>query len=429
MRDLASRLRSIVRQDAERQRSSPQVRELTYVADVEGGHDTERTASALGGAVHGSDASACVVVDRVWSADDRLGHRRVAGWTIDRDAPIALFDRRLEATPDWADHVVFFDVETTGLSGGAGTLAFLAGCGWFESDAFRIRQFFLSGPAGERAMLEALGEIFDDASLLVTFNGRSFDVPVMEMRWAFHRRATPTDGLPHFDMLPPARRLWGIDAEQNCSLTSLERSVLGVHRHGDVPGFEIPTRYFQFLRTGDATTVEGVLEHNRQDVISLAAVTSYALGLARGGPDVCRVPGEQLALGRLYERVADVERAARAYELASAPSTGDRAVRCQALARLAELRRRAQRYEEAAEVWRDVLALSEADVAATPMGRRATEALAIHHEHRARDLDAARRYAETLTSSSTGGAAARARHRLQRLERKLEKVEGSRIFD
>ncbi|HUL73324.1 MAG TPA: ribonuclease H-like domain-containing protein [Vicinamibacterales bacterium] len=429
MRDLASRLRRIVRQDAERERAAAPARELTYVADLEGGHDTGRTAAALGGAVHGSPGSACVVVDRSWSAGDRHGHREVGGWTIDAEAPIALFDPRLKSLSSWADRVVFFDVETTGLSGGAGTLAFLAGCGWFEGDGFRVRQFFLSGPAGEHAMLDALGAIFDEASLLVTFNGRSFDVPVMEMRWAFHRRATPTDDLPHLDMLPPARRLWGIDAEHSCSLTSLEQLLLGVHRHGDVPGFEIPTRYFQFLRTGDPATVEGVLEHNRLDVISLAAVTAHALRLARGGPEACRLPGEQLALGRLYERAGDADRALRSYELAGAAS-GHRGVRRQALARLAELKRRARQYDEAAAAWQDVLELSEAGEEGTPLERRATEALAIHHEHRVRDLDAARRYAEALTTSTAAGAATRAHHRLRRLDRKIKLgAEALKIFD
>ena len=111
---------------------------------------------------------------------------------------------------DWANRVVFFDLETTGLSGGAGTLAFLAGCGWFEGESFRVRQFFLGSPSGEQAMLRALGSIFDEASLLVTFNGRSFDVPLMETRWAFHRTDAASDGLPHFDMLPHVAAALGI---------------------------------------------------------------------------------------------------------------------------------------------------------------------------------------------------------------------------
>ncbi len=332
---------------------------------------------------------------------------------IDGGAPIALFDPRLAAHASWADRVVFFDIETTGLSGGAGTLAFLAGCGWFEGEDFRVRQFFLSGPADERPMLDALAGIFGDASLLVTYNGRAFDVPVMEMRWAFHRLAPPTGELPHFDMLAPARRLWG---EGDCTLSALERSLAGVHRIGDVPGFEIPTRYFQFLRTGDAGFIEGVLEHNRHDLVSLAVITSHALALARGGPDACRSAEEKLALARLYERAEDGERAARAYEIAS--NAGDRAIRRQALAGLAVLRRRERRFDEAAAAWQDVLALSPADDA-TRLGRRAAEALAIHHEHRARDLVTARRYAETLGADASGRAADEARHRLDRLNRKL----------
>ena len=210
-----------------------------------------------------------------------------------RHAPISLFDPRLAAHAAWAERVVFFDIETTGLSGGAGTLAFVAGCGWFEDDGFRVRQFFLSGPADERAMLDALADVFGAASLLVTFNGRSFDVPLIEMRWAFHRLDAPTDSLPHFDMLPPARRLWGGGRRR---LQPVVARAIALRRApvGDVPGFEIPTRYFQFLRTGDVRAIEGVLEHNRQDVVSLAAVTAHALGIARNGAEGCRVTGRAI---------------------------------------------------------------------------------------------------------------------------------------
>jgi uncharacterized protein YprB with RNaseH-like and TPR domain len=206
MRDLASRLRDIVRQNGPAP-GSP--RELTYVPDIEGGHDTDTVASALGGVAHRTEAGSCVVVERRWDGDAWHGRRRVGSMVPPPGASLGLFDSRLSGASEWARHVVFFDIETTGLSGGAGTLAFLAGCGWFEDDAFVVRQFFLSGPSGERAMLEALGEIFERTSLLVTYNGRTFDVPTMETRWAFHRTASPTDDLPHFDMLPPARRLGG----------------------------------------------------------------------------------------------------------------------------------------------------------------------------------------------------------------------------
>ena len=445
MRDLASRLRAIVQQDVKGRRApfsngsdeDDARRHLTSVPDL------DRTAAALGGNRHDVSDSACVVIDRMWDADRLHGRRRVGSYAIDSAAPLLLFDPRLAAIDDWASRVVFFDIETTGLSGGAGTLAFLAGCGWFERDGFKVRQFFLNGPAGEHAMLDALGRIFDDASLLVTFNGRTFDVPVMETRWAYHRRENPTADLPHFDMLPPARRLWKRPGDggrlpkgsplgdggclpkgtsvplDTCSLSSLERSVLGFHRLDDVPGFEIPARYFQFLRTGDATVIEGVLEHNRHDLVSLAGVMAHALRLAAEGPEACETPTEQIGLGRLYERAGDSSRALHAYGLAAASDTRD--VAAQALARLAVLLRREERHEESAAAWQGVLALASADhLDLTVLERRAAEALAIHHEHRARDLAAAKGYAKTLRAQATGRLAAEIDHRLGRLDRKMK---------
>ncbi len=176
------------------------------------------------------------MIDRTWDPWRSHGRRRIHECAIGPSAPVGLFDPRIAAVPDWASKLVFFDIETTGLSGGAGTIAFLAGCGWFGDEGFTVRQFLLTGPSGERALLELLEEVFDAASVLVTFNGRTFDVPTMEMRWAFHRQAAPTDDLPHFDMLPVARRLWGFRPSPegpgarvegpSCSLTALERSVL-----------------------------------------------------------------------------------------------------------------------------------------------------------------------------------------------------------
>ena len=419
MRDLASRLRSIVRQDHSGR--APVARELTYVPDaVSLSADPAQAAEALGGTLldpHGG----CVVIDRVWAADDWHGRRTVGSFRTRASAALALFDPRAGSVPGWADHVVFFDVETTGLSGGAGTLAFLAGCGWFEGDSFRVRQFFLGSPAGERAMLDALGSIFDEASLLVTFNGRTFDVPLMETRWAFHRTDAGSDAVPHFDMLPTSRRLWGQREDApgaGCSLSSLEQSLLGFHRVADVPGFEIPARYFHFLRTGDGAAVAGVIEHNRHDLLSLAGVMAHALSVAEDGPDACREACEQLGLGRLYERTGQGERALRAYELAAA--AGERDVRLQALARYALLLNRAGRHTEAAETWQRALDHARRYGAAPALERRAVEALAIHHEHRARDLHEAHRYAERLNRQASGQARQGAAHRLGRIQRKLE---------
>ncbi len=440
MRDLTTRLREIIRQNPH----PVPARELTYVPDLgaDGSEGVREVAARLGGTTYVAGTSGCVVLDRRWQAHDWHGRKQVSSFVLDAEAPIDLFDARAKTRADWSSRIVFFDIETTGLSGGAGTLAFLAGCGWFEDDGdFRVRQFFLVGPAGETAMLQALDEIFRAASLLVTYNGRSFDVPTMDTRWAFHRTDTPTGEVPHFDMLHPARRLWGRREEDlggrvgarfpatateapSCTLTALERAVLGFHRLGDVPGLEIPARYFRFLRTGNPSSIEGVLEHNRHDLISLAALTAHAVWLAREGPDACRDASEQAGLGRLYENAGDIERAAHAYECAA--TSGSAEVRRHALARLAVVLRRQQRHAEAAAAWQEVLDLAGGEGALTALDRRAALALAIHHEHRARDPRVAKRYADTLRTETTGRSRQDAEHRVDRLKRKIQTAKTDR---
>jgi uncharacterized protein YprB with RNaseH-like and TPR domain len=423
MRDLAARLRDIVRQDR-RTPHAPPAGELTYVADPDAREPVASAAEQLGGVPLAGGA--CVMVDRVYSGDLSHGRRRMGACLPSAGHPIRLFDERVSAVAEWWRRVVFFDIETTGLSGGAGTLAFLAGCGWFEGEDFKVRQFFLAGPSGERAMLEALAGVFGGASLLVTYNGRTFDVPFMETRWAFHRTTCPTDGLAHFDMLPPARRLWGRrDApadDAGCSLSALERAVLGFHRVDDVPGFDIPARYFQFLRTERAEAVEGVLEHNRRDIQSLAVLMAHALWMAGEGIDACREAHEVLALGRIYDRAGEHDRAQEAYDRAA--RIGDAGTRRQALAHLAIRLRRAGRHEEAADRWQQVLDLGPAEGRGSALDRRAAEALAIHHEHRRKDMTMARRYTAALQQQAAGSFRRDVERRMNRIERKLRARDG-----
>lgn len=422
-KDLTDRLRAIVRQIP--------VRELTYEPETTSGvvfqtptpDVVSGIAEALGGRAVVDGSASLIVIDRVFDATCSHGRWPIARSRPLADAPLSLFDARAGAVPGWATRPLFFDTETTGLSGGAGTIAFLAGLGWFEDGGFRVRQWLLTGQASERLLLRELSAALDDASLLVSYNGRTFDVPLMEMRWAFHRQPSPFDELPHFDMLPAARRLWsrretaveGGDA--SCSLSTLERDVLGFHRQGDVPGFEIPVRYFQFLRTGDHRLLDGVLDHHRHDIVSLAVLMAHALRMAGDGPDLCRDDHEVVALGGVFERAGLTERAVEAFERASC--SADRYVRAHACTRLGLMHRRAGRHDEAARAWAAVVEAAGGRRSLVALERAATEALAIHHEHRAGDLDAAKKFAESMRAQATGRAAAEARHRLARLERKL----------
>jgi len=466
--DLSSRLRAIV------QGGPPKpVRELTYEPDTggyEASMDLSRVGTILGGYPADTPFGQCLIVDRRYEADRFHGGIRIGECDVDDFASLAILDpslggqtpacraeapcqageRRLGG-PLGTRRTIFIDLETTGLSGGAGTVAFLVGCGYFDLGAFQVRQFLLTSFASERALLHAVADFFGGADLIVTYNGKTFDVPVMETRWLFHRLQMPLDSVPHFDMLHSARRLWrpraraGDPGDSGCRLTTLERTLFNVSRVGDVGGFEIPGRFFQFLRRGDPRPLEPVLEHNRLDLVSLAAVMARAVELARDGHVACRDGAEALALGRIYERAATDERSAdRVSVLARAESCYLRAaqsrtadVRAEALYRLALRHRRERRFAEAAAIWREVIELTEPRAVRRIGGlgalrHFAAEALAIHHEHRDRDLTSARELALFAVKEAEAEAnrprADSVRHRLARLNRKLAQKTNAQLF-
>lgn len=426
-----NRLREIVRGGPNR----PRPRELTYepVAGYETGADPRAVGEVLGGVPIATPAGPCLVIDRRYEAERWHGRVQVADCAVDDGEALRLLDRLLPPPEPSAgvSRVTFLDLETTGLSGGAGTVAFLVGCGWFDAGAFQVRQFLLTSFAAERALLAAVADVIDPASLIVTYNGKTFDLPVMETRWLFHRMETPFGGKRHFDMLHPARRLWrerrpgsgwrDRDDDGGCSLGALERRLIGFDRVGDVPGFEVPSRYFQFLRTGDPRPLEAVLEHNRLDLVSLAAVVARGAQVVQGGAAACASARESLAVGKMLERAGRLEAALACYRRASDGRSP--VIRADALFRLAVLMRREGRFEEAAGAWRRIAALEGATPGIEAMRRCALEALAIHHEHRAGDLAAARSFAlEALETDERPRWQAAVRHRLTRLDRKLARV-------
>jgi hypothetical protein len=326
------------------------------------------------------------------------------------------------------DDLWFLDLETTGLAGGAGTQAFLVGCARLDGNGFSVRQFLLPGFEHERALLIEVAAWAAAQGAMVTFNGKSFDVPLIETRYLFHRQPFPLEGRAHVDMLHPARRLWrargdwdgSVDA--SCSLGTLEKLLAGVHRVGDVPGFEIPSRYFQFVRNGDARPLEGVLEHNRLDLISLALVMARALTLVERGPSAATSPYECYGLARIYDRAGRHDDAEVAYGRAIehlARVGRDPDTWAHALRRLAYCRRRAGRWREAAQAWQELADLPRCPAA---LLLEAREGLAIYHEHRARDLDTARSHARLLVGEQAGTRRHdAAEHRLRRIERKLKR--------
>lgn len=166
----------------------------------------------------------------------------------------------------------FLDTETTGLVGGSGTYAFLIGVGRITSEGFKVRQFFMRQYAEERSLLAALSAHLEDFDVLVTYNGRAYDQPLLETRYRITRHKPPFSRLSHLDLLHGARRLWKLRLE-NCRLIQLEQEILGVYREGDLPGELIPYVYFEYLRNQEAQRLVPIFHHNAMDILTLACLT------------------------------------------------------------------------------------------------------------------------------------------------------------
>ena len=399
--------------------------ELTRVNDI------GRAAIILGGAVVERAEGVVIIVDTEYQAAALHGRLSIGHVTSIINDGLDAMKVMAEAWPSAKGidgRLLFIDLETTGLFGGAGTQAFLIGCAAVDGDCIRIRQYLLPGFEHERAVLAEVQAWSKNYGAFCTFNGRTFDVPLLETRYLFHRVPSAIGELPHLDMLHAARRLWrqrpmttGPDPDdQSCSLAVLEKHIAGLHRVGDVPGYEIPSRFFRFVRDGDARPLEAVLEHNRLDLLSLAAVLARAITLVTKGPAEARTAQEAYGLARVYERAGAYDNAEasllKTIEFAGRVGA-EPEVHGEALRRLAWIRRRARRVHEAADAWRELAALPRC---AASLRREAKEALAIHYEHRSKNLDVARQHALDLLSDLDANQV-RVRHRLDRLERKLSR--------
>lgn len=324
---------------------------------------------------------------------------------------------------------VFLDTETTGLAGGSGTYAFLVGLGFFQGTDFVVRQYFLRDYPEEDALLEAVGMDLKPCQVLVTFNGKSYDWPLLETRFRLSRRTPPLAGVPHLDLLHPARRIWR-DRLPQCSLTTLESHILGVVRQGDVPGSLIPQRYFDYLHTGDAGPLAEVAEHNRMDILSLVSLATW-LGRILTDPFSPTDDGELLcgddlfALGRLYLSRGSFPEGIRCLEVAR-----ERGLLTVSEARLqrelSTAYKRVREHQKALVLWQE-MAQGSGSLTLYPYLE-----MAKYYEHVAHNYQAAYQAAQQALSiaqrrRSMAGASAdgprrdieEVRHRLDRLERKL----------
>jgi uncharacterized protein YprB with RNaseH-like and TPR domain len=324
---------------------------------------------------------------------------------------------------------LFLDTETTGLAGGAGTLAFLVGIGYFSEDQFIIEQFFLRDPVEEAAMLAEIDRQVNLRNHLVTFNGQSFDVPLLESRYTLSRIAPSFGDKTHLDLLLPARRVWRSSLE-SCSLGSLEYHLLGVRREQrDVPGSVIPYLYREYLSAGGGDLnddMQRVMYHNLHDILSMVTLVARLM-------DVLVQPAnadEHFAAARYRERQGDREAAKAGYRAAlerleirdqklvdysnrSAPSSPISNLQSLSLRRLATCLKQECQYDEAATAWRQLADLGDVE---------AMVEMAKHHEWRAVDLPAALDYAKRARDNNTDPVLRPALdHRVARLTKKAKK--------
>jgi uncharacterized protein len=280
--------------------------------------------------------------------------------------------------------LVTLDTETTGLATAAGTLAFLVGVGAWAGGRLRVRQFLLPDHSAEAALLDALGQAIPADAWLVTYNGRSFDWPLLVGRYRLQRRDPPPLA-GHLDLLHVARRLWK-HRLGNARLATVEQAICRVDRYDDLPGALIPERYFTYLRERDASQLRGVIDHNRQDVVSLGLLLGTLARLAK--PDAWRRihPGDIGALGRGYARSGDRATALACLEAALASRgwdigfAGDGALWRRLAIDRARLLARLDRRDEALSAWLDIARRGGPGSAAAWLH------VARHREHVERDV-------------------------------------------
>lgn len=350
-----------------------------------------------------------------------------------------LADERMDASalrllmPDAPEEVadprqwLFLDTETTGIVGGSGTYAFMVGIAWWDAGGLEVEQFFMRDHSEEHALLVTLAERMTERSVLVTFNGKSFDWPLLETRYRMTRTLRPPVPRAHLDFLHPARNLWRLRIG-SVRLQELERHVLGWNRGADVASEFIPEIYFDFLRGGPPEPLVPIFLHNQMDLRGLAALSSRIVSLLSEADGQGKDGFELFGLSRICERRGEAKRARKHYEQALAadelPPETDRAAK-RSLARMAK---REGDHSLARDLWKGMLGNSRE-------GFEAYEQLAIYYERRLREPQRATlisrdALAELQRAKRLGAIAAgpyrqiRARfeRRLVRLERKAGRL-------
>ncbi|RMH76650.1 MAG: hypothetical protein D6681_21400 [Calditrichaeota bacterium] len=320
---------------------------------------------------------------------------------------------------------LFVDTETTGLAGGTGTYAFLIGIGHLELDHVVVRQYLLPDFSHEWLMLKHLDQALQGFRFTVTFNGKSFDLPLLRTRYLMNRMIPTIEDMAHFDLLHAARRLWKRRLPA-CDLQTLERHILGVERVQDVPGELIPHLYFEFIRRRDALLLRDVLEHNFHDIVNLALLTVRMAAICRAPLEYLEHPEEMLSLAGYLFRQKRFPEAIELLEGVLATEGANAAFRREALFLLSQAYKKQGKAEASKQRLQELM---ERQV----LHPQVIEELAKIYEHQERDFPAARAvvekglaYLETIRRLDPRSDLLKyipaLQHRLRRLQRRMGKT-------
>ncbi|MCB0013962.1 MAG: ribonuclease H-like domain-containing protein, partial [Anaerolineales bacterium] len=309
-----------------------------------------------GSAEVSNERGSCLVWDRVYPLAHLHGGlplQALLGWQPAGHAH--LFHPEDAAIDFDYRQALFIDTETTGLWG-VGTIAFMVGVGFFEGDAFVVRQYFLRDHGEEAAMLQMLHELAASRAALVSFNGRTFDLPLLDNRFIMNRMFSDLFDLPHLDLLLPARRVWRRRLG-SVALGALERNLLGIQRtQEDVPGMLIPQMYHDFLRHGDGRELVRVFYHNEQDILSMVTVAANLAQLL-AEPAAVAEPDDLLSLARWHIRRQEYDEAETMLRQALAGEM-PLALYQELVQELAYLLKRTGRSDEAVKYWQQIAVTS-----------------------------------------------------------------------
>ncbi len=297
------------------------------------------------------------------------------------------------------------------MAGGVGTYVFLVGVGYFEGDQFCVRQYFMRDYNEERALLSALNDLLANFKAVVTYNGKTFDLPLMESRYIMSGMKMSLKAPYHFDLLYPARRLWKRRLE-SCSLSTVEREILKVSRNDDVPGYLIPEIYFRYLRTKDARALKQVFEHNLQDILSLVALVSRMCFLVEDPLNNTEYGMDIFSIGKMFDEEKRYEQSTHYYAEALKHNLAEEEVL--EILRLSSFAYKRQgKWEEAEEIWKEIIERSREYI------YYPHEELAKYYEHYLKDYQKAERVVEeALNIEESIFQREKLQYRLDRIKRK-----------